>query len=149
MPTVLTLSGFLSFGFINVRGCYDIMEQTIRAAAGIYPTKHLWWTPMWEEVCYPPENAAARGPPMRWAQFLLLGHGGIALISVARGLYLVPVLLSLGPFYSGWLFFLCNSTQHTGMHHAGGGGGECGDGHPPFLSLSWKGIGERADGVGI
>eukprot|EP01047_Picozoa_sp_COSAG01_P100455 COSAG01_NODE_30308_length_618_cov_1.874759_1_plen_77_part_01 len=77
MPTVLTLSGFLSFGFINVRGCYDIMEQTIRAAAGIYPTKHLWWTPMWEEVCYPPENAAARGPPMRWAQFLLLGHGGI------------------------------------------------------------------------
>jgi hypothetical protein len=40
MLTVLPLSGFLSLGFINVRGCYD-MEQTIRAAAGIYPTKHF------------------------------------------------------------------------------------------------------------
>jgi fatty acid desaturase len=27
----------------------------------------------------------------------------------------------LGPFYNGWLFFLCNSTQHVGMHHAASG----------------------------
>merc|ERR1719440_1070032 len=47
MPNVLTLAGFLSFGFINVKGCYDILEQTVRAAAGIYPTRHLWWSPAW------------------------------------------------------------------------------------------------------
>lgn len=50
-PVALTLRGFLGFGFLNVRGCYDILEQTVRAALGIYPTKHLWWTPAWEEVC--------------------------------------------------------------------------------------------------
>ena len=65
----------------------------------------------------------ARLPAMRWATFLLVGHGAIAAVSCAYGMYLIPVLISLGPFYNGWLFFLCNSTQHVGMHHAGGGGG--------------------------
>lgn len=55
-PTAITLKGFLLFGVLNVKGCYDIMEQTFRAACGIYPTKHLWWTPAWEDICYPPEN---------------------------------------------------------------------------------------------
>lgn len=122
-PTAITLKGFLLFGVLNVKGCYDIMEQTFRAACGIYPTKHLWWTPAWEDICYPPENVDARLPAMRWATFLLVGHGAIAAVSCAYGMYLIPVLISLGPFYNGWLFFLCNSTQHVGMHHAGGGGG--------------------------
>lgn len=123
MPVVLTLGDFLRFGFINVKGWYDIMEQTVRAATGVYPTRHLGWTPEWEEVCYPMGNPLARMPPMRWAQFLLLGHGLIFFLSMTRGLFLVPILVSLGPFYNGWLFFLCNSTQHVGMQHGGGGGG--------------------------
>ena len=116
-PVILTFKRFLLFGFINFRGFYDIMEQTIRAAAGVYPTKHLWWTPMWEDVCYPPAKAAARLLPMRWAQFMLFGHAAIAVVSIVNAWYLVPVMLSLGPFINGWLFFLCNSTQHVGMHH--------------------------------
>merc|ERR1711900_83926 len=54
---------------------------------------------------------------------MLLGHSMIAYFAVMHGLYLVPVLVSFGPFYNGWLFWLCNTTQHTGMAHAGGGGG--------------------------
>lgn len=59
-PVIHTVLDFLKFGFLNVRGFYDIMEQTARAAMGVYPTKHLWWTPAWEDVCYPPENPDAR-----------------------------------------------------------------------------------------
>ena len=116
-PVILTLKRFLLFGFINVRGFYDIMEQTVRAAAGIYPTKHLWWTPMWEDVCYPPAKPASRLPAMRWAQFLLFGHASIAVVAIANECYLVPVMLSLGPFINGWLFFLCNSTQVEASTH--------------------------------
>ena len=43
------------------------------AALGVYPTKHLWWTPMWEEVCYPPTDPALRARPMQWAAFMLVG----------------------------------------------------------------------------
>jgi len=75
------------------------------------------------KVCYPHDNPAARVPAMRWAQFLFLGHGACAWACISQGWYLAPVLLSLGPFYNGWLFFLCNSTQHIGLHHGGGGGG--------------------------
>ena len=28
---------------------------------------------------------------------------------------IVPVLVTFAPFYGGWLFFLCNNTQHTGV----------------------------------
>jgi fatty acid desaturase len=123
MPVIFTLPQFLAFGFINIKGFYDIMAQTLRAALGIYPTKHLWWTPAWEDVCYPPEKPEARLPPMRWAWFMLAGHMAIAAVSLTHGMWLIPVLVSFGPFLNGWLFFLCNSTQHTGMQHGGGGGG--------------------------
>ena len=116
-PTIPTLSAYLHFAFINIFGCYDILAQTVRTALGIYPTKHLWWTPMWEEVCYPPADSKMRRRPMAWAQFMLVGHAAIAVWSVQRGLWLIPVMVSLGPFYMGWAFLACNSVQHIGMHH--------------------------------
>ena len=93
-PVAMTPQGFALFGFLNVKGFFDIMEQTLRAAAGIYPTKHLWWTPAWEEICYPPANPTARTPAMRWARLLVVGHTVIAAASIAKGLYLIPVLIS-------------------------------------------------------
>jgi fatty acid desaturase len=117
MPVVLAPMDFVSFGFINVKGCYESIGQAVCVASGVYPTGHLGWLPGWEEVCYPTNNPGARTPAMRWGQFLLFGHGAIACISFVRGWYLVPVLVSLGPFYNGWLFWLCNSTQHIGLPH--------------------------------
>jgi fatty acid desaturase len=34
-----------------------------------------------------------------------------------RGQFLAPFLLTPGPFHNGWLFWLCNSTQRTGLPH--------------------------------
>ena len=45
------------------------------------------------------------------------GHAVIAAVAISRGLWLVPVMISLGPFYMGWAFLACNSVQHIGMHH--------------------------------
>ena len=116
MPIKITAGDFWGFGFVNVKGCYEILQQTLFAALGVYPTGHLGWLPGWEEVCYPSALPAARLPAMRWAQFMLGGHALIAAASISRGCYLLPFLLSFGPFYNGWLFFLCNATQHVGMH---------------------------------
>ena len=116
MPIRITLWDFAAFGFVNVRGCCEILAQTVRAAVGAYPTGHLGWLPGWEEVCYPSALPEARAPAQRWAQFLLAGHAAVAAYSISHGCYLLPFLLSFGPFYNGWLFFLCNATQHVGMH---------------------------------
>eukprot|EP00039_Didymoeca_costata_P003220 m.66152 g.66152 ORF g.66152 m.66152 type:complete len:359 (-) comp11785_c0_seq2:20-1096(-) len=117
MPVIYTMNTFLSFGFVNVYGAYDIILQTVRAALGVYPTGHLGWLPGWEEICYPATNPENRKPAMLWAQFMLIGHALIAIYSVMQGWYLVPILISFGPFLNGWLFWLCNSTQHVGLPH--------------------------------
>ena len=44
-----------------------------------------------------------------------MGHGLIVVVSLYFGLWLVPVLITLAPFYGGWLLFLCNNTQHIGL----------------------------------
>merc|ERR1712137_852766 len=72
---------------------------------------------MWEEICYPPTDPSLRRPPRMWATFMLVGHAAIAAYSVAVGRWLVPVMISLGPFYMGWAFLACNSVQHIGLHH--------------------------------
>lgn len=115
MPIKITLWDFLAFGFVNVKGCYEILGQTVRAALGLYPTGHLGWLPGWEEMLYPPSVPQARLPSQVWALFMILGHGAFAFACISHGWYLPPFLLSFGPFYNGWLFFLCNATQHVGL----------------------------------
>ena len=54
---------------------------------------------------------------MSRARILLAGHGLIFVWSMMTGNYLVSILLNFGPFYGGWLFWLCNSSQHVGLPH--------------------------------
>ena len=49
------------------------------------------------------------------ARILLIGHTLLIVVSIATGLWLLPVLITLAPFYGGWLLFLCNNTQHIGL----------------------------------
>jgi len=44
-----------------------------------------------------------------------VGHSLIVAGSLYLGLWLIPVLTTFGSFYGGWLRFLCNHTQHTGL----------------------------------
>ena len=113
-PIKITPASFFAAGFVDVQGAVGALVQTTRAALGLFPTGHLGWLPEWEERIYGTDSRA-RLPAMLWAWVLLLGHATIAWLSVTRGNYVLPLLISGGPFISGWLFFLCNSTQHVGL----------------------------------
>ena len=116
MPIRITISDFLGFGFLNIRGFIDIvLRQTLSAALGVFPTGHLGWRSDWEAILYPDSAPDERLAPIVWARVMLAGHALIAWAALARGLWLLPVLVSLGPFCNGWLFFLCNATQHVGL----------------------------------
>jgi fatty acid desaturase len=117
MPIRITVWDFLRFGLVDVRGAANALAQTGRAALGRFPTGHLGWLPGWEEYLYPEEGSGdARAAATAWARVLLLGHAGIAAATWALGWpLLLPALVSGGPFFNGWLFFLCNSTQHVGL----------------------------------
>ncbi len=68
----------------------------------------------WELTLFPPGDPGRRAP-VRWARVLVAGHAAIIVVGLATGHWILPVLVTLGPFYGGWLFWLCNNTQHVGL----------------------------------
>jgi len=115
LPIKYTVLDFLTFGFINITGFWDTLRQTIFIATEHYPTSHLGWNTVWENVCYPRDQPHLRRPATLWARVVLAGHLCVTIFSLIYGYWLVPVIFCLGPFYGGFLFFLCNNTQHVGL----------------------------------
>jgi len=46
---------------------------------------------------------------------MTLGHVLLVVGSLYMGWWQLPVLVTLGSFYGGFLFLLCNNTQHIGL----------------------------------
>jgi fatty acid desaturase len=108
LPIRLAVKHFFQQGFVNPWGLHSALRDTIRIARGKFRGK-------WELTLFPESDPAKRRAPMRWARIILIGHGLIVIVSLALGQWMVPVVLTLAPFYGGWLFFLCNNTQHVGL----------------------------------
>jgi len=108
LPIHLMVRHFFLFGFIDPRrALYDI-RSAVRIARGRFKGA-------WELTVFPESAPEKRKAPVNWARTLLLGHFLILVLSIALKLWLLPVLITFSPFYGGWLFFLCNNTQHIGL----------------------------------
>ena len=108
LPIRLMMRQFVLTGFLNLRGGFDVFRNTVRLARGRFQGE-------WESRLFPAADPERGRPVIRRARLLLAGHLGLLVISLSVGWWLVPVLTSLLPFYGGWLFFLCNTTQHIGL----------------------------------
>ncbi|MBW7895012.1 MAG: fatty acid desaturase [Opitutaceae bacterium] len=108
LPVKLMVRHFFEQGFFNYKGFWWTMKYFGRIARGRFVSP-------WELVCYPPDQPDLRRAPVRWARFVLGGHLVIAVVSLATGLWIIPILVTLATFIGGWLFFLCNNTQHIGL----------------------------------
>jgi fatty acid desaturase len=108
LPIRLTARQFLLSAVVNPSGGWGILTTTLRHARGEFSGE-------WEERLFPAGEPERRRPVIRWARILLAGHACIVLSSVLTGWWLLPVVTSLTPLYGGWLFFLCNHTQHVGL----------------------------------
>jgi fatty acid desaturase len=69
----------------------------------------------WENALFPESAVALRRSLFRWARIQLVGQALIVVVSLALGLWMVPILVTLAPFYGGALQYLCNNTQHAGL----------------------------------
>jgi len=108
LPVRLMVKHFFKTGFINPVGFYNTVKGTVRIARGKFQGD-------WELKLFPESDPVSRRPPVRWAQTLLIGHGLIIAVSIYMKWWLLPVLVTFGPMYGSWLFFLCNNTQHIGL----------------------------------
>jgi fatty acid desaturase len=108
LPRKLTLKEFIRAGFVDPWTFWNTVRQTVRYSLGKLEGE-------WENHLFPPEAVDKRRQLVYWARFILAGHAAIVGVSIYYGLWLLPVLTTCGVFYGGWLRFLCNNTQHTGL----------------------------------
>lgn len=111
LPVTLTVKNFVEQAICNPRGLIWVVKYSWRIAAGRIGSEGGW-----EAICFPVDQPQLRRAPILWARCLLGGHIVIALASLYFGLWIIPVLVSCAPFIGGWLFFLCNNSQHVGRH---------------------------------
>lgn len=108
LPVPLMLWHVFKTGFVHPVCAWNTLRERVRIACGRFSGE-------WEMTLFPEQDPKLRIPPVRWARILLFGHGAIVGISLFFGWWIVPVVVTLAPFYGGWLFFLCNNTQHIGL----------------------------------
>ncbi len=108
LPQELTLKSFLRSAVVNPWDFYYRLKMIIRLCFGQVEGR-------WEEILFPKSAVVQRRRLFRWARIILVGHVLIVVISLYFGLWLVPLLVTLAPFYGGCLQYLCNNTQHAGL----------------------------------
>lgn len=108
LPIELTMESFLKTAVVNPWGFFNRLKGVVRLSRGRIEGK-------WEEILFPEAKPEQRRHLIGWARVLLVGHGLLALASLYLGLWQLPVLITLAPYYGGWLLYLCNNTQHVGL----------------------------------
>lgn len=108
LPVNLTLKSYLSFAFINPQGLYNRLKGVIQLSFGMIEGE-------WANMLFPPDDIEKRRELFNWARFLLIGHGVIVVVSLALGLWMIPILVTLAPFYGAGFQYLLNEAQHIGL----------------------------------
>ena len=52
---------------------------------------------------------------IRWSRFLLFFHGSLLIISLAYGLWVIPLIISFPVFIANWASYFNGLTQHCGL----------------------------------
>jgi fatty acid desaturase len=108
LPANLTLKAFQNTAVVNPWNFILHLKYTIRVARGRIEGR-------WEERLFPVGAVHQRRRLFGWARVVLFGHLLIAAVSLYFGLWLVPLLVTVAPFYGGLLYYCCIVTQHSGL----------------------------------
>ncbi|WOO39766.1 FAD-dependent oxidoreductase [Rubellicoccus peritrichatus] len=69
----------------------------------------------WEEHVIRREDKKTQQWVFNWSRIMLAGHGAVLFYSIYSGLWILPIVVSLGRFYAGGLALLVGATQHIGL----------------------------------
>ncbi len=110
LPVSLSLKGFVTGAFVDPVGFYQRVKQNVRLSCGRLEGE-------WENALFPESKPKERKKLFTWARILLFGHVAIMVISIYFQLWVMPVVITLAPFYGSWLLYFCNHAQHTGLQN--------------------------------
>lgn len=104
----ITLPQFLGFAIVNPRGLLRTLRNTVRYGLGDMRGA-------WEQQLFPAEKTGLRRSLARWAWGLLISHLCLVAVSLYLHLWMLPVVITLAPFYGRGIQWLCNESQHIGL----------------------------------
>lgn len=110
-PETVTLKALLRYGIANPNGLRWTIVYNWRCARGNLSGD-------WEKHLFTKVRPTWRPAFHRWAAALLIGHGLIAVVSIATGWWPLIFALSAHRFFGSALQQVCNATQHIGLQDA-------------------------------
>jgi fatty acid desaturase len=108
LPQKYPLSFFMTRGFIDLQGFWQMLKDKYQRATGQFNSP-------WQQVIFPADKPELRRPVVRWTWIMVLGHLAIIAVAVWLKLWMLPVVTSFAAFYGGLLFLYTNTTQHVGL----------------------------------
>jgi fatty acid desaturase len=97
----------------NTGGLLSTILHTIRGAFGGTGSTDIPFNE-WLQALHtdkPEEHRKA----IRWSRILLLFHGSVLVVSIATGLWVLPLILSVSVFIGNWGVYFLGMTQHCGL----------------------------------
>jgi fatty acid desaturase len=92
------------FGYFRM-----LVWTTIQHALGNTDRDYFYWKPL-----VPADHPDAKRLT-RWARVVILGHALTIAASIASGLWILVITVSLAPFIGGFLIHFCQMQQHIGL----------------------------------
>jgi rubredoxin len=101
--------GFINLNFYKAIYCH--LKYTINVSRGkVFPSDE------WHMKLFPESYPEGREQFYRIKKIQLGVHGGVLLISLLSGMWIIPLIFSFSKFFGGsWLHQLCNHAQHSGL----------------------------------
>jgi fatty acid desaturase len=107
LPQGYSLKNLWKWGIVNIHGPKWFWKGNWRLAMGRLEGQ-------WEHHLFD-DNAKERQKLFNWARFQLISNVLFVAVSCYFKLWMLPVLVTLAPWYGGVLHSLCNSSQHIGL----------------------------------
>lgn len=108
LPMKLTLPKVIRSYIVDPLGFFNKVKKQIRFLLGRYDGE-------WEKKTIRDVGPETERWVANWSRTLLIGHGLVSVVSLYFGMWIIPVVVSLGAFYAGGLAQLMHSSQHIGL----------------------------------
>ena len=102
--------GLFGWGKGNMRrGALDTILNQIRiAVTGKFRDE-------WSARIYTSEQILPLKRAVRWPRIVLLVHITVLVVSLLLGLWIIPIIFSLGSFIGNWYIYFVGGTMHSGL----------------------------------
>lgn len=108
LPQKATVFHLILCNFLDYKVFFDRVLTNLYLAAG--RGRSEWHTSLLNEA-----DPASRRKVFNWSRLALLGHGVIVFGGLFTGLWILPVVVTLGRLYGGGLIMLMGLPQHIGL----------------------------------